>query len=136
LAGGRKVDAVMGYVDVLPTLRRIVGVREKPKHPLDGVDVLDVLLGRKAAPDRAFYLGDGALVTQEWKLVKNQLFRIDRDPGETTDVAQQHPKVVARLQEQMKAFRAIESRERLPGWGVGRKGFVAPKDWRIPDDDR
>ena len=44
--------------------------------------------------------------------------------------------VLARLQGQLKAFQAIQSKQRLPGWGVGRKGFVAPEHWRIPDDER
>lgn len=134
LEGGRKLDTLMGYVDVMPTLRRIAGIGGKPPHELDGTDVLGVLAGQDDPPDRVFFLGGGAVVTQRWKLVEDQLFRIDEDPCERRNVAAQHPKVVARLGERLAHFRTLASKKRLPAWGVGREGFTPPKHWRMPED--
>ncbi len=107
LSGGREVDALAGYIDVVPTLLGAVGADAKPRNPLDGRNLLDVLTGTAQAPDRALYLGGDALVTQHWKLLNGRLYRIDRDPTEARDVAAAHPEVVERLGRQLAAFKAL-----------------------------
>ena len=47
------------------------------------------------------------MVTRQWKLVKDELYDLLSDPGEQTDVAAQHPEIVARLQRQLAEFRAL-----------------------------
>lgn len=124
--GGRQIDDVLAYIDVLPTLRGVVGASAPPAHPLDGVDVSDVLTGTRPASDRPLYLGGDAVVTREWKLVGDQLFAIARDPSETTDVAARHPDVAARLEKELVRFRAMET----PPSETGR--FTTPPEWSIP----
>ena len=161
LTGGRKVSAVMGYIDVLPTLRRIVGAGPHQGKPLDGVDVYDALAGKADPPQRKWFSywaqgGDEqerlAVIDGEWKLVREGpailapasagqdagteklwLFRIDEDPNERTDLAAKHPEVVRRLLKDLRAFRSLRCEGGLPPYGQGRKGFKAPKDWIAPD---
>ena len=38
-----------------------------------------------------------AVRNEKWRLVNKRLFDITTDPGETTDVAEQHPEVVQKL---------------------------------------
>jgi len=152
--GGRKVSAVMGYIDVLPTLAGIAGQTLNGK-PADGVDVSGVLRGKAGEPDRmwfSYWAQNGpeerlAVIAGEWKLVrigpdiltakgggkaKMHLFRIREDPGEKTDVASQHPNVVKQLLAKLKTFRARRSAKGLPPYSEGRKGFTPPKEWRTP----
>jgi len=78
IPGGRKITAPLAYVDVLPTLLRIVGGKDHGGRPLDGIDVYDVLTGKRASIDRDIYSYIGqsgeddegvCYITPEWKLV-------------------------------------------------------------------
>ncbi len=106
LRGGRKLDLLSGYVDVLPTLAAAAGNTEA-LPPLDGIDLLPILAGERPAPERALYPDRFAVVTQRWKLVKDELYDLANDPGEQTDVARQHPETLAKLREQLAGFRAL-----------------------------
>ena len=59
-----------------------------------------------------------------------ELFRLDRDPGEQTDLVAEHPDVAARFLERLQEFRRLKIKG-IPDFREGRKGFVAPKDWVI-----
>ena len=157
IPGGRTVDARMGYIDVYPTLKRIVGLTDADPNSLDGRDVLDVICGRAEPADRDWYsyiAQSGperiAVSTDAWKLVvqgpgvlepgilepdgggksRVELFRIDRDPYEKTDLADEHPEVVRDLFARLKAFRRLKI-DGVPPYGEGRKAFKPPKDWAI-----
>ena len=80
LAGnGRKVTGLVNYLDIFPTLRRIVGLGASggPGEELDGEDVFDLISGREAPSSRRFFsyyerYGDEqlALIDGDWKLVR------------------------------------------------------------------
>jgi len=156
LKGGRKVASVMGYIDVLPTLARIVGAGRGEGKAVDGVDVYGVMTGKADPPKRKWYSywAQGsddqerlAVIAGQWKLVREGrpilqagdgakakvlLFRIDTDPNETQDLAARHPEVVATLLADLKTFRALRSKKGLPAYVAGRAGFKAPTDWTVP----
>jgi arylsulfatase A-like enzyme len=157
ITGGGVCQQRMGYIDVYPTLKRLVGHDGEPPNPLDGRDVLAAMAGREELSDRPWFTyeaqsGDGkerlAVNTDQWKLVVHgpsvldesadasarriELFRIDRDPNEKSDVAVEHPDRVAALLKQAREFR----RWQVPGvtaYGEGREGFTAPAGWRFPE---
>ena len=154
LRGGRAVDARMGYVDVYPTLKRVVGLDLPDPNPLDGRDMLDVIRGRAEAQERDWFsflaMNDRAekiaVTTDTWKLVVHgagvldrrpgakrrvELFRIARDPHEKTDLADRHPDVVQGLLAKLRTFRAMKI-DGVRAYAAGRKGFRAPENWTIP----
>lgn len=61
-----------------------------------------------------------------------ELFHLDRDPGEKTDLIREHPKIAAELLKRLKEF-LRERIEGMPHYDEGREGFKAPKDWIIRD---
>lgn len=161
IRGGRSVDAMMGYIDVYPTVKRILGGTSPDPNPLDGRDMLDVIRGRAKAPQRDWfsYIAQGtpdrtAVCDGTWKLIvvggsvldvtldevaradnsekepTLELFRLDHDPGETTNIAAEHPDIVARLLKRMQEFRSLKING-VPDYQEGRQGFKAPKDWLI-----
>lgn len=156
IKGGRKVTAPLTQMDVMPTLMKIAGVTDHGGKPLDGRDVTAVLRGEEKTLDRTLFFYHGqqgpnnehlAVITPRWKLIvlgpdvrendaisdKHQryLFRIADDPHEKTNVAAEHADVVKRLIGELKAFRAFQPADAIPPYGQGRRGFTAPKDWRI-----
>ncbi len=116
-------DAVASEMDVLPTLVKLAGGQLPTDPVIDGKDIWPLLSGQsKQSPHEALYYFNGnrleAVRCGPWKLTivergrrpgKAQnghmprpsaptLYNLDRDIGETTDVAAQHPDVVAKLQ--------------------------------------
>ncbi len=132
LHGSRKFDTLMGYIDVLPTLLGLAG-SEKPGggKPLDGIDLSGVLRGKTKAPDRTFYLGQKAVISQQWKLIGGRLYRIDTDPTEKKDVGSENPTVLKRLSRELEKFEALAGKVKVAPYGSGRENFRAPADWRI-----
>ena len=153
--GGRKVTCTMGFIDVLPTLMRIAGIKDHGGKPLDGVDVLDAMTGRAKVPARRWFsfIAFGTkdrLAVQDgpWKLIyvgpriletkdplrdgKVHLFRIHEDPNERTDLAEKNPDVVRRLLAELKTYRSWHGGTCLLKETGTREGFKAPKDWILP----
>lgn len=153
---GRKIDGMMGMIDVYPTLKRLAEVKSKDRNRLDGVDVLDVMRGVKVAPQRDWFsfIAQGrpdqiAVCDDTWKLVvtggsvlevkldddakkgpKVELFRLDRDPGESKNLVNEHPDLAADMLKRLQDFRRFKLGG-IPGFLEGKKGFVAPVDWMI-----
>ena len=59
----------------------------------------------KTPHDRYFYKNQ-AVRSGKWKLHDNNLFDLEADISETTNVAQKHPEVVARLRKMLDEFNA------------------------------
>jgi arylsulfatase A len=125
IAPGSTCDAVAGNIDLLPTFVRLAGGALPTDRKIDGADLSPLLLGQtKESPRPAHFYFNGnrleAVRSGPWKLAVApqaehtgkekapapgpkapfvpKLYDLDRDPGETTDVAQEHPEEVKRLQ--------------------------------------
>jgi arylsulfatase len=121
---GRVCDAVTSTMDVLPTVARLCDV-PLPKNPLDGIDIWDILTGKKQASDREalLYFDDIHLQCARlgrWKLhiarynnvtyspapaggrlnlpIRPELYDLISDPDESFDVADKNPQIVADIQ--------------------------------------
>jgi len=118
-------------MDLLPTFARLAGTEPPSDRTIDGHDVRPIMRGEAgaASPYRAFYYYHmeqlHAVRSGRWKLHLPRedrrtfhaedagpagalLFDMESDPGETTDVADEHPEVVAEL-----AGLAEQAREEL-----------------------
>jgi arylsulfatase B len=158
IPGNRVVNSPLAYIDVLPTIMRIVGVESHGGKPLDGLDVFDVLTGEKKVLLRDIYCYTGpqgedfeqiTYMTPEWKLIVRGrnvldseaddssrvklLFKIEQDPGEQHNLAGTYPKVVARMFDKVTTFRALQPPDAVAPYQQGRKVFRAPKEWSFPD---
>ncbi len=113
IAAGTSTDSPCISIDIMPTLLSLAGL-EAPKHrPLDGVDLTALLLTQEPPPQRPLFwasLSNGgarseAMRDGPWKLVVNhpkaakgtfenekvELYHLDRDGGEQTNLAEKHP---------------------------------------------
>jgi arylsulfatase A-like enzyme len=104
-------DGVMHVVDMLPTLARLAGADLARSKPLDGQDVWQALSAGQAGRGGVVYNVEptqGAVRDGKWKLVwhvvlppKVELFDLDADPSEKTDLAARHPDTVKALQDKV-----------------------------------
>ena len=108
---GKVSSQPTAHVDFYPTLLKAIGVAPDKKQTLDGVSMLNTWRDPAAAPKRAamywhyplekpHFLGGrsgGAIRSGSWKLIeffdtnKVELFHLDSDPSEKTNLAAQRP---------------------------------------------
>ena len=109
IAPGRVTDQMATALDLLPTLATICGADLAVDRPIDGQDLAPLLLGDTDTSPRTsfayFFMNDLEAVRDDrWKLhvAKHgaealELYDLLTDPGETSDVAADHPDVVERM---------------------------------------
>lgn len=141
--GGLKSEQVTGFVDVFPTILAAAGVMEKPKNLIDGINILPVLKQKQSFINRNLFLGDGVLVNRNWKILEkldqnsgmklksDLLFQIDKDVSEKNNVKDQYTSVYELLKKDLAPFNAIKATVEVANFDVGKKGFVAPKEWKV-----
>lgn len=117
IPGGRELADVVTTMDLFTTALLAAGAEVPRDRPVDGVDVLPLLRGEGAAPERPFFyfLANRLQGVRQggWKLRlaggaagEPELFQLDVDPAERFNLAAAHPEVVARLRERMQQFGA------------------------------
>ncbi len=123
---GQVIDEVGAAIDLFPTALRLAGI-DTGAYELDGLDVWPMVTEQAASPhDALFWEMDGQTAVRRgpWKLVLDgvlvegaepedavHLSNLDEDMGERTNLADQHPELMAELQEAALSWRAgIEQR--------------------------
>lgn len=109
-----QADGIMHVVDMLPTLAKLAGAKLDKSKPLDGMDVWPALAAAQGGRSQVVYNVEptqGAVRDGKWKLhwqvvlpPKVELFDLDADPSEATDLSAAHPEKVAELQQQVIAL--------------------------------
>jgi arylsulfatase len=103
---------VSAFEDLMPTFAEMAGIARP--DGLDGVSMLPALEGRAAAQKSREYLywefqGKQVARIGNWKGIRNaatgafELYDLDKDIGEKSDVAASHPEIVARMEQVMRA---------------------------------
>ncbi len=116
LQPGVDINGLSAHIDIYKTFVELAGAKLPEKmQELDGRSLVPLLENPTANwKDRELFFNCGrwakgkrdefkytkcAVRSQQWRLVNHsQLFDISKDPGEATNVAKEHPEVVARLQ--------------------------------------
>ncbi|MFM1995979.1 MAG: hypothetical protein RLZZ111_366, partial [Planctomycetota bacterium] len=119
IPAGKAIDAPTGFEDWLPTLLDLAGLRDRIPVDVDGVSLAAALQGKAAPPgDRVLYR---ELTERQWQTALDaggrykairraadkkrpaeaaptELYDLAADPGESRDIAPEHPEVVRRLE--------------------------------------
>ena len=123
IAAGTSSDRVTGFEDWLPTLLELAGAQEHVPAGLDGLSFAPTLLGQ-SQPPRPFlyrefpgYGGQQMVRIGDWKGIRQnllpkgkagqpnlhiELYNLQSDPHETTDVSGQHADLVAKIEKLMR----------------------------------
>jgi len=111
---GETSDAIFATLDLLPTFANIAGYKQPDDRKIDGVDQTDLLLGKSEAGARDDFYYVNAVRKGKWKYLKaehciynyaldstrkevEELYDLEADPSETTNLADQYPEKVAEL---------------------------------------
>jgi len=150
---GTSDDSLVVSDDFFPTFSEILNTTELPAD-VDGLSLVP-LLQQSGSLDRDTlyfhyphyhhlgYMPAGAIRQGDYKLIEwfegsilgegktVSLFNIETDPGETTDIAAEHPGLSAEMLQELKAWR----KEVGAGEMTVNPGFDAERaDWRFVDD--
>jgi arylsulfatase A-like enzyme len=110
---GSQSDELLCLVDMLATCAAIDGQTLPPQTGPDSFNMLPALLGEKHHQPLRDHLvmqanGSRTLAVRKgpWKLLPGpQLYNLSADPGETNNLAAQHPEVVRDLSELLDQIR-------------------------------
>ncbi|MCG6858131.1 MAG: arylsulfatase [Salaquimonas sp.] len=109
IESGITVNGLLHTVDLYPTLVKLAGGSIGAAKPLDGLDVWDTISAGKPSPRTEIVYNiepfRAAVREGDWKLFWRtllpqsvELYDIPHDPSETTNLAADHPDIVAKLQ--------------------------------------
>ena len=136
---GTVTDLPAAKYDIMATLCDIVGM--EPPAGTDGISFLPTLLGRENEQKRHEYLfwdfagygGQIAVRMGKWKAVRRnlkknpdaplELYNLEKDIGETTNVADQYPEIAAKMAKIMIEARTKPREEKF-------------RFWRYPEDEQ
>ena len=146
---GATCHELCSTIDLLPTFARLAGTTEPRDRIIDGADIGPLLTGQPGATtphEQFFYYGTGshtldAVRAGRWKLHldKDELYDLDADVGETTNLFERHPQVVSELRDRADACRDDlgDARTGIAGANCRPAGRVAnPRTLLpVPEDD-
>ncbi|MFP4380635.1 MAG: sulfatase [Candidatus Sumerlaeia bacterium] len=133
---GRRNSSITASIDFMPTFAKLAGGEAPKDRTIDGKDISELLLGKteESPRDTFFYYAGShldAVRKGKWKLfighnwrseeVVCELYDLENDIAETTDVSEQHPDVVKELQGMLEACKQDLGDARTGVEGQGRR---------------
>lgn len=127
LPAGKVVDEPVIALDIAATACAVSGAKPAAERPLDGVDLLPAVTREREAVVRPLFWrhdNNWAVRLGRWKLVQQggvespQLFDLEADVAETTDLAKSEPERVLELR---RAFDVWNAELVEPRWRFGRR---------------
>jgi len=120
MEGGRECSTPVTGTDFYPTLLELVGAKLKPEEHIDGISLVPLLKG-KSVEERPLYWhfphygnqgGEPSSIIRqgEWKFIhyyedgREELYNLQKDLEETTNVAERNPELTKQLSEQLFTF--------------------------------
>jgi arylsulfatase A-like enzyme len=117
---GQVSEAIFATIDFMPTFAHLAGFEIPHDRTIDGVDQTDLLLGKRKKGRDSFYFDKSGIRRGKWKYLQakphfhryavekdrqefEELYDLDADVGEQTNLAEQHPKIVKELRALMKS---------------------------------
>jgi arylsulfatase A len=128
---GQVCHGVASTIDLLPTFAAITGAKLPAERPIDGLDISALLDDPAAASPRDktgfCYYKNGKLEAfrlGKWKLhlkAAPELYDLEADIGEATNLADSQPEVVSRLRDAAQRYDADLKANTRPAWNGGQR---------------
>ncbi len=104
MPNGKTVKKIASGIDLLPTLKDLIGIKSEPKNELDGISLKKLIYENDLAwEDRYIYnywRKKLSVRSQNFRLDnKGLLFNMKEDPFQLKDVSKEHPEVYNKMNE-------------------------------------
>ena len=151
IGGGRDVGQLSAHIDVLPTLMELCGVTRPAGPAIDGISLASLLTGKaeRLAPRTLLVHSQriehpekwrkSSVMTERWRLVnRDELYDMRADPGQRTNVADEHGEVVDRLRSRYEAWwssLSVRFDQYVPiviGHEAENPSWITAHDWHAP----
>lgn len=115
-------DGMIHVTDLFSTFATLAGASLDQERPLDGKNMTDVIFSYSKSPrDEIIFEVSGsvrfpAIRKGRYKLVGKELYDLEADPSEKTDIATKHPEIVKQLTDRVTSV----GKERPPLTGIDR----------------
>lgn len=106
----KTINSLAGYTDVLPTFMELCGLKENIPADIDGESLMKLINGKDESErylfadnqSREFLVkGKSACVMyKKWRLVNGELYNLENDPEQRSNVASQYPDLVEEMSRQ------------------------------------
>ena len=108
-------NQVTTTMDWTATILSLARAKQNPKFPLDGMDIMPVIMGKKKEADRTLYWRifqrkkNKAMREGKWKYLQDEkgneyLFDLASDPTESNDLKEKEPQVFQKLKQKYAAW--------------------------------
>jgi len=112
ISAGIEIDQLMTTIDILPTFANLIGADISDGLPVDGKDILSVILDGENSPhEYFFYCLRGvaeAVRWKDWKYRNHQgektLYNLKSDIGEKDNLIKDYPEIGKQLSQSMREF--------------------------------
>lgn len=104
---GALSDQTTMTMDLFPTMVSLASGSVSQKYDFDGADLSPALFKNEKLPPRTLFWKhrqSKAVRKGPWKMVDDQLFDLENDPGETENLAEQYPEMVSELQKEFESW--------------------------------
>lgn len=116
---GRRVPGFVQNVDLAPTILDLIGIRDRDE--MEGLSLLPAIMGTRDGNYEEMYFSEAtwqlkrAIRTERWKLIDSlepdphgrpmqELFDLEADPNEQTNVIERYPDVAGDLQTRLRQW--------------------------------
>ena len=142
IPAGTESSEIVASVDILPSLARLAGAEVPRDRRIDGRDALDVLLGKPQArsPHEILYYETDAVRRGKWKLLRKQikgqrvteLYNLEADIGEKTNLLKKHPQQAKQLGELLDAHARDLAQDTRPAGFVTTAQPIISRPGELP----
>jgi len=138
ISPGRTINTPLSTLDYLPTVQALLGYQMKDNRPIDGADILPILMGNVShRPPIPFRVAKTAsLIDAQYKLVIRdysgetaELYDLNNDRKESHSIADQYPQRVNRM---TKLLQMLETSVQKSHSGVDYPNQYEPTETWVP----
>lgn len=118
IPAGTTCDEITASIDLLPTIAELSGSVVPTERLIDGKSIVPLLEGKNGAttPHETLFYRNRAVRSGRWKFTAGQLFDLEADISESTNLAEKHPDVAERLKHLLEDHNAdMKTNGRPPG---------------------